>query len=102
MITKSTLLHLRLPFSFFLMPVFLFAVSVSPVVDLLPLCLSFFILHFLIYPASNSFNSYYDRDEMSIGGLEKPPPVTKELLHVSLILDGIALVLSLFISWQFM
>jgi 1,4-dihydroxy-2-naphthoate octaprenyltransferase len=39
---------------------------------------------------------------MSIGGLEKPPPVTNDLLLVSLVLDGVALLLSLLISWQFM
>ena len=102
MIRTATLLHLRIPFSFFLMPVFLFAVSVSPQLDLFNLILSFLILHLFIYPASNGFNSYYDKDEDSIGGLEKPPPVSKELLYVSLILDAAALLLSLLISWQFM
>ncbi|MFZ9971436.1 MAG: ubiquinone biosynthesis protein UbiA, partial [Bacteroidia bacterium] len=30
MITRSTLLHLRIPFSFFLLPVFLFALALTP------------------------------------------------------------------------
>lgn len=74
MLQTSTWLHLRIPFSFFLMPVFLFAVSISPEPALWRTVLVFFITHFLLYPASNGFNSYYDKDENSIGALEKPPP----------------------------
>ena len=63
--------------------------------------LVFFILHFLLYPASNAYNSYFDRDESSIGGLRKPPPVSKELYWTSLILDLVAVLLGLIIGWQF-
>lgn len=101
MLSKSTLLHLRFPFSFFLMPVFCFAASIAFSGDWLRLCLTFGILHLLVYPASNGYNSYYDKDEESIGGLEKPPQVSKQLLHVSLLMDGFALLLSLFVSVWF-
>lgn len=63
--------------------------------------LVFFLLHFLVYPASNGFNSYFDKDEGSIGGLKNPPKTTKELYNVALVLDIIALVISFFISWEF-
>lgn len=101
MISKSTLLHLRFPFSFFLMPVFCFAAGVAFSGDWLRLGLVFVILHLMVYPASNGYNSYYDKDEDSIGGLEKPPPVSKELLYASLGIDGIALILSLLVSIEF-
>ena len=101
MIKQSTLLHLRIPFSLYLMPFFLFAASQASKPNLLFLTLSFFIIHLFFYPASNAYNSYYDKDEESIGGLENPPPVDKELYVVSLIFDLIALVLSFMISWQF-
>ncbi|MDJ1495225.1 UbiA family prenyltransferase [Cytophagaceae bacterium DM2B3-1] len=101
MISRSTWLHLRIPFSFFLLPIFIFAVSVSPHPSIWKTLLVFFILHFLLYPASNGYNSYYDKDEDSIGGLEKPPPVSKELWYVSLILDGIALLAGIFLGWIF-
>lgn len=101
MISRSTWLHLRIPFSFFLLPIFIFAVSVSPHPSTWKTLLAFFILHFLLYPASNGYNSYYDKDEDSIGGLEKPPPVSKELWYVSLILDGIALLAGIFLGWIF-
>jgi hypothetical protein len=32
----------------------------------------FIILHLLVYPASNGYNSYMDRDETPIGGLKNP------------------------------
>lgn len=63
--------------------------------------LSYIILHLFVYPASNGFNSYYDKDEESIGALEKPPPVSEELLFVSLMMDAVALVLAAIIGWQF-
>ena len=76
---KSTLLHLRIPFSFFLLPVFLFAAAIVDVFDWGNFWMLFFILHFLVYPASNGYNSYFDKDEESIGGLKNPPKVSKEL-----------------------
>ncbi|HLF45095.1 MAG TPA: UbiA family prenyltransferase [Chitinophagaceae bacterium] len=60
--------------------------------------LIFILLHLLIYPASNGYNSYMDRDTESIGGLEKPPPPSRQLYFVSIILDITAILLSFFIS----
>lgn len=101
MLTRSTLLHLRFPFSLYLLPIYLFALSQVVQVSWPNALLVFFILHFLLYPASNGYNSYFDRDESSIGGLRQPPPVNQELYWVSLALDLIALLLGLIISWQF-
>src|ERR1044071_1038146 len=102
MLSKSTLLHLRIPFSFFLMPVFLFALCVSPNVSGESLLWSFIIIHLLLYPAINSYNSYFDKDEKSIGGLKDPPPVKKDLYYTSIVLDIAAIVLALvFISKEF-
>ena len=98
---KSTLLHLRIPFSFFLLPVFLLAAGVVKEVSWQHFWLVFVILHFLVYPASNGYNSYFDKDESSIGGLKSPPPVSRELYWVSLSLDIVGLLLGLFISIEF-
>ncbi|WP_428658598.1 UbiA family prenyltransferase [Runella sp.] len=94
---KNILLHLRIPFSFFLLPIFLFALSQSLHPDTAKAWWVFLILHFLLFPASNAYNSYYDKDEGSIGLLETPPPVSKELFYVAWALDSIALVL----GWLF-
>lgn len=98
---KSTLLHLRIPFSFFLLPVFLFASAVTNTFHQGDFWLIFFILHVLLYPASNGYNSYFDKDEQSIGGLKHPPKVSKELYDISLAMDFLAIVLGLAISWEF-
>ncbi|MDQ3393862.1 MAG: UbiA family prenyltransferase [Bacteroidota bacterium] len=101
MIKKSTLLHLRVPFSFFLLPVYLFALSLSPSAPIFNVVVVLVIIHFFLYPASNGFNSYFDKDTGSIGGLEKPPEVSKELYNVSLLFDLVALFLGFLINWQF-
>jgi len=93
MLSRSTLLHLRIPFSYFLLPVFLFALSVSPNLLASRIGWVFLILHFLLYPASNGYNSYFDKDEGSIGGLKNPPPVKRGLYWTALLLDGMAIVL---------
>lgn len=101
MLKQSTWLHLRLPFSFYLMPVYLFALSVSDRVYIIPAILVFVSIHFFLYPASNAFNSYFDKDEESIGGLEKPPPVSRELFYTANVLDVMAVLMGLLLSWQF-
>jgi len=101
MIRRSTIQLLRFHFSFFLMPVHWFALGQVVNPDLKKALLIFIILHLFIYPSSNGFNSYMDRDEGSIGGLKSPLPPTKELLYVSLVMDVIALLLGLFISLYF-
>jgi hypothetical protein len=55
----------------------------------------FIILHLFLYPASNGYNSYFDKDEKSIGGLKNPPPVNKGLYYLSILFDGVALLLGI-------
>lgn len=95
---KSTILHLRFPFSFFLMPVYLFALSQATTINWTPAVFSFMILHFLVFPSSNGYNSYQDHDQTSIGLLRNPPPVSKKLLYVSMLMDVLAIAAGLFVS----
>lgn len=97
MLSRSSWLHLRIPFSYFLLPVFLFAVGISPNLSEPRLLWVFIIVHLLLYPASNGYNSYFDKDEKSIGGLKNPPKVNKGLYYLSLLFDGVALVLGYFL-----
>lgn len=96
MFSRSSWLHLRIPFSYFLLPVFLFAVAISPNFNGMRICWVFLIVHFFLYPASNGYNSYFDKDEESIGGLKNPPPVEKGLYNLSLGFDLLAIILGLF------
>ena len=63
--------------------------------------LAFLIIHFLLFPSSNGYNSSQDRDESSIGGLRYPPPVSSGLYYVTLWMDILAVALGLFISISF-
>lgn len=94
MFTKSSWVHLRIPFSFFLLPVFLFALATTTEVNVFFALIVFVILHLFLYPASNGYNSYFDKDEGSIGGLKHPPKVTTGLYNLALLFDAIALILS--------
>lgn len=98
MLQPATLQLLRFHFSFFLLPVYLFALAQVPDIKIMDALLIFFILHFLVYPSSNGYNSYMDRDEGSIGGIEKPMAPTLQLFQVSIAMDIAAILLSLIIS----
>jgi 1,4-dihydroxy-2-naphthoate octaprenyltransferase len=76
------------------MPLFLFALSQAETIVVFKAVVSFIIIHLLVYPASNGYNSYVDKDETPIGGLEKPPMPTKALFYVTLVMDGLSLALS--------
>lgn len=98
MLSNSTIQHLRFGFSLFLMPVYWFALSQAASINLVNAVILFVVLHFLVYPSSNGYNSYMDRDTGSIGGIEKPLPVQKELFYTSVGMDVLAVGVSMFIS----
>jgi 1,4-dihydroxy-2-naphthoate octaprenyltransferase len=99
---RSIIQHLRFPFSYLLLPVFLFTlISVDlESTNLLNVWILFIILHFLVYPSSNAYNSLQDNDSGSIGLIENPLPADKSIGIVSLSMDILAILLSLIISWQ--
>lgn len=96
LINKNTIKLLRIPFSVFLMPVFLLAISQINDINWTRSIWAFLIIHLLVYPSSNGYNSYVDRDETSIGGLEKPPMPTQNLFYTTIVMDILACLLSLF------
>ena len=101
MLQKSTFQLLRFHFSFFLMPVYWFALSQMQEVNRIKAILIFVILHLILYPASNGYNSYMDRDTGPVGGLARPLQPTKQLFWVTIIMDLAGLLLSLFVSKLF-
>jgi 1,4-dihydroxy-2-naphthoate polyprenyltransferase len=98
MLSSSTIKLLRIPFSFFLSPLYFFALAQVPHIHVWHALLIFILLHLLIYPASNGYNSYMDRDTESIGGIEKPPPPSSQLYYVTIVLDLLAIGLGFLIS----
>jgi 1,4-dihydroxy-2-naphthoate polyprenyltransferase len=101
MLLRSTIQLLRFHFSLFLMPVYWFALSQVVRPDTGRAVIIFIILHVLIYPSSNGFNSYMDRDEGSIGGLKSPLKPTLQLLYVSFAMDLLALLLGFLVGYYF-
>ena len=98
---RAIWLHLRLPFSVYLLPICLFALILLPgITDWWRVVWVLLIIHVLVYPAANTFNSYYDKDEGSVNGLEVPPPVNSTLFWVSMGLEALALLAAAFINVQ--
>jgi 1,4-dihydroxy-2-naphthoate polyprenyltransferase len=98
---KSTILHLRFPFSFYLLPVFLFALSQAHFINWINVIIAFVILHLLIFPSCNGYNSFQDKDESSIGGLKYPPKVTIDLYYTTLLMDVTGILCALLVSIYF-
>ncbi len=101
LLLPSTIQLLRFPFSFFLMPIYWFALSQVAEANIFHALLVFMILHLLVYPASNGYNSYMDRDTESIGGVQHPMQPSRQLLYTTVLMDSGALVMSCFISLYF-
>lgn len=101
MFKASSWQHLRILFSFYLLPVFIFSMAFVPNWDQVRFLLVFVAIHLFLYPSSNSYNSYYDKDEESIGGLETPPKVTEGLYYLSMVFLLVALILGLMVNWAF-
>ncbi|MGC4037145.1 MAG: UbiA family prenyltransferase [Chitinophagaceae bacterium] len=101
MLERSTIQLLRFHFSLFLLPVYLFALSQLSEINTQRAFLIFIILHVLVYPSSNGYNSYMDRDETPIGGLQKPMQPTKQLFFISVLMDLLAIGLAFLISVPF-
>ena len=80
------------------MPVFWFALSFIENINILNAVLLFLIIHLFVYPASNGYNSYMDRDTTSIGGIENPLQPTNQLFVFTVIMDVVSVLLSLMIS----
>lgn len=80
------------------MPVYWFALSFVQNINVLNAGLVFFIIHLLVYPSSNGYNSYMDRDTASVGGIENPLQPTKQLFVFTVIMDVLSILLSFIIS----
>jgi len=98
---RSTIQLLRFHFSLFLLPVYLFALSQVPGPGMKDALLVFLILHLLVYPSSNGYNSYMDRDTTPIGGLQHPLSPTRQLFTVTVAMDMAACLLAGLVSLLF-
>ena len=101
-LARTLIIHLRLHFQLLLAPIFVWAFLLAGGRLDLRFWLAFIAFHLCLYGGTTAFNSYYDRDEGPVGGLEKPPPVHSALLPFSLLLQGIGAVLALWVNVPFL
>jgi 1,4-dihydroxy-2-naphthoate octaprenyltransferase len=80
------------------MPVYWFALSQVKNINWSNAILVFIILHLLVYPASNGYNSYMDRDTSPVGGIKNPMQPARQLFFVTMAIDIIAVGISFIIS----
>lgn len=99
---RTLLIHLRLPFQLLLAPVFLWGWVLADGRLSWTLPLAFVAYHVFLYGGATAFNSYYDRDEGPIGGLERPPPVVPALLPFSLATKAIGAGLAALVNVTFL
>lgn len=99
---KDVLVHLRLHFQLLLAPVFLWGWLLAGGGLSAPIVLAFIALHVFLYAGATAFNSYYDRDEGPVGGLERPPPVSAALLPVALGMKLVGAVLAALVNPTFL
>jgi 1,4-dihydroxy-2-naphthoate octaprenyltransferase len=98
----DALVLMRIPFSVYLMPIFWLAASQVEPLNFGRTLLCFAVLHLLIYPASNGYNSYHDKDTGPVGGLASPPKVSQELLFLIILFDILTIIASYFLGWIFL
>lgn len=100
-LARDLFIHLRLHYQILLAPIFLWGYYLADGTPDGHFWLAFLAFHVFLYGGTTAYNSYYDRDEGPVGGLQSPPPVTRALLPFSLIMQGIGAVLAAFVNPAF-
>ena len=87
--------HLRIPFQMTLAPIFLWGWFVSGTPPAWRLISAFLAFHLFLYTGITAYNSYFDRDEGPIGGLERPPSIHESLLPLSIVMQALGFLLAI-------
>lgn len=100
---KIFILHLRLHYQFLILSgAFLSGgILVEPPLNNL-FWLEFFSVHIFLYGGATAYNSYYDKDEGPIGGLEKPPKMKEWMLNASILTQLFGLVVGALVGLKFL
>lgn len=101
-LARSLIIHLRLHFQLLLAPIFVWAFLLADGHLDPRFWIAFVVFHLCLYGGTTAFNSYYDRDEGPVGGLEKPPPVHSALLPFSLLLQAVGALLASLVNLPFL
>lgn len=97
----TLLVHLRLPFQLLLAPIFLWGWLLAGGGWSAAIAVAFVAFHGFLYGGVTAYNSYFDRDEGPVGGLEHPPPVAEALLPFSLAVQAVGWLLAALVNGPF-
>lgn len=95
---KIVVAHLRLPVQLTLAPLYLWGVFGAGGAWSVATVGAFVAVHLFLYGGTTVFNSYYDRDDGPIAGLERPARLPRWALTFSLAWQGIGAVAALLIG----
>lgn len=98
----NCVIHLRLHYQILLAPIFLWGYLLADGRLNGKCWLAFLAFHLFLYGGMTAFNSYYDRDEGPVGGLEKPPLAVAVLLPFSLIVQTLGALVAATINLPFL
>jgi len=90
----NLIIHMRLHFQLLLAPIFLWGYFLTGATPQGDFWIGFIAFHIFLYSGMTAFNSYYDRDRGPVGGLSKPPPVTRALLPFSIVIQILGAILA--------
>lgn len=99
MISINSLKQLRLPFSIFLMPVFFFALALTPNHNEARILWVFLAVHVFLYPSCSGFKSFFSKNES--GSTTVAQEESTGLLWIALVLLLIAIGIGVRINWSF-
>ncbi len=94
-------LHLRLPVQVTLAPLYLWGVFGAAGGLSTATVTAFLALHVFLYGGATLFNSYYDRDDGPVIGMERPPTLPRWALPFSLLWQALGGLLALTVSPPF-
>ncbi len=96
------IMHLRWHYQVFILSGgYLLGGVLSPEVNWAVFSGQFLNVHLLLFGGATAYNSYWDKDEGPIGGLQHPPPMQRWMWGVSLLLQFAGLGWALQISYTF-
>lgn len=89
------IMHLRWHYQLFILSGgFLLGGFLSADLDIQPFLIQFGNVHLLLFGGATAYNSYWDKDEGPIGGLQNPPKMKKWMWGSSLVLQGVGLLIA--------
>ncbi|MFP8487894.1 UbiA family prenyltransferase [Gracilimonas sp. Q87] len=63
--------------------------------------LQFLNVHVLLFGGATVYNSWWDKDEGPVGGLESPPKMQRWMWPVSLVIQYLGLYWAIYVGWNF-